>query len=192
MIENVDNPPSSEEDEVYDGEVEDEEDEDDSDGVLLGTQSEKAALPNLYRAEPEKISAKSAKIMAPSSVHTSSVVVALREEISSLRKMLRKHVRHDFGYDTAKARYPGICRVCFKTYFKGALITPHLQHYIWVHALCATRKMPKCIDCDINDGIWKVHLRNALRCTTCRPTAKPRSHDVANIHQPAYEELMEK
>ena len=106
--------------------------------------------------------------------------------------MLRKHVQHDFGYDTAKARYPGICRVCFKTYFKGALITPHLQHYIWVHALCATRKMPKCIDYGINDGIWKVHLRNALRCTTCRPTAQPRSHDVAEIHQPAYEELMEK
>ena len=106
MIENVDNPTSSEEDEVYDDEVEDEEDEDDSDGVLLGTQSEKAALPNLYRAEPEKISAKSAKIMAPSSVHTSSAEVALREEISSLRKMLRKHARHDYYVGVRKSQDP--------------------------------------------------------------------------------------
>jgi hypothetical protein len=70
VIENVNDPLSSEEDEVYEDEVEDEEDEDDSNGVLVGTPSEKAALPNLYRAESAKISAKSAKIMAPSSVHT--------------------------------------------------------------------------------------------------------------------------
>ena len=45
MIENVNYPLSSEEDEVYEDEVEDEEDEDGS--VLVGTPSDNAALPNL-------------------------------------------------------------------------------------------------------------------------------------------------
>ena len=45
MIENVNDPLSSEEDEVYEDEVEDEEDEDGS--VLVGTPSDNAALPNL-------------------------------------------------------------------------------------------------------------------------------------------------
>ena len=47
MIENVNDPLSSEEDEVYEDEVEDEEDEDGSNGVLVGTPSDNAALPNL-------------------------------------------------------------------------------------------------------------------------------------------------